>query len=230
MGAIVIPNPGPGYTVTSDGPVDDARFAAGWSNSSALASALATSGAAAAYQRAWRDQTRANGVQILLLRFASAGKARTFVTAADRSLESSAVVSSGPLPSLREARRATYVSRAGFGQAVVMRAGDYVALLSFVSAAAAHASPITAAEVVRVAEAQHAAMARAPGGSRAAPAAKSGPSPTDVIWAVLAVVVLAAGVVTPLVLRRRRVREVTLQSRQHERGDVANSGANTPLR
>jgi hypothetical protein len=209
--------------------VDDALFAAGWSNPSALVSALTTSGAAAAYLRAWRDRTGANAVQILLLRFASAGKARTFATTADRSLESSAVVSSGLLPSVPEARRTTYVSKAGFGQAVVMRAGDYVTLLSFVSAAAAHASPITAAESERVVEAQHAAIARAPGGSQAS-APKSGPSPTDLTWAVLAVAVLAAGVATPLMLRRRRARDVALQSRQPEGGGVAKSGANASPR
>jgi hypothetical protein len=120
------------------------------------------------------------------------------------------------------------VSTAGFGQAAVMRAGDYVALLSFVSAASAHASPITAADVERVAEAQHEAMGRAPGGSPAAAAPKTGPSATDLTWAVLAVAVLAVGVLTPLVLHRRRVREVALQSRQREGGDVANSGVNTP--
>ena len=153
---------GAGYAVTFQGPPADASFATGWPNSGALTHALAAgNGLQATYERAWRDRIGGNSVQILLLRFSSAASAGTFSTLADRTLESPTVVSSGPLPAVPGARLSTYVGGAGFGQAVVLRAGGRVALLSFVSDESPRAAPITAADVERVAEAQHSTLERA---------------------------------------------------------------------
>jgi hypothetical protein len=199
----IVHDVGPGYSVTFDGPAADAWFANAWVNPSAIDSVLTNSGVVAAYERAWQGQDEANVVQILLLQFSSAGASDAFTDAADRTLSSSAVVSSGTLPSVPGVRRTTYVTRAGFGQAVVIRTDKYVALLSSVSHLVADTAPITAADAEQVADAQHAAMARAPDES-AAPRAKGGASVSDLTWAALAVAVMAGGLVTPLVLRRRR--------------------------
>jgi hypothetical protein len=98
------------------------------------------------------------------------------------------------------------VSSAGLGQAVVLRAGDYVALLSLVSVDSPRGAPVTVADVQRVAEAQHSALARSPVAS--VRVAKNSPTLRNLTWAVLAVAVLAAGLLTPLVLRRRRERRL----------------------
>ena len=86
-----------------------------------------------------------------------------------------------------------------------MRAGIYVNLLSFFSAASGHTQPITPAAAERVAAAQHKATVAAPGGATA-------PSPTtskkavslgSIGVAVLVVAVLATALVTPAAMRRR---------------------------
>jgi hypothetical protein len=218
LGAVVVPALGPGYAVTADGEYDVARIAAAWPNPSTIATALYQGAADAAYERTWLAQGGANEVVIVLLRFASAAGAQAFTTSADRTLVSSHAVTSGTVPSVRDARQTTYVSSAGLGEAVVERAGAYAALLSFVSATAADAAPITAGDVQRVAAAQDAAMVRAPGGS--SPAAGNGPSATDLTWAVLAVGVMAVGLATPLVLRRRRERGSSSQDQTRIAGDV----------
>ena len=88
----------------------------------------------------------------------------------------------------------------GVGEAITMRAGVYVDLLSFFSAASGNAQPISPANAERVAEAQHAAMAAAPGGgnrrrrrSTQRPAPKKSVSAGTIVLAVVAVAVLAAG-------------------------------------
>ena len=222
--ALVVSDVGAGYAVTFEGPPADASFATGWPNSSALTHALAArNGLQATYERAWRDRVGGNSVQILLLRFSSAASAGTFSTLADRTLESPTVVSSGPLPAVPGARLSTYVGGAGFGQAVVLRAGGRVALLSFVSDESPRAAPITAADVERVAEAQHSTLERALVASGAV--AKNGPSFSDLTWAALAVAVLAAGLITPLELRRRRERRLAAggpaRNAQRRGGSVA---------
>jgi hypothetical protein len=203
----VVRDVGSGYAVTWAGAPEDASFAGAWVNPNALSSVLTHSDAVASYERAWQGQDRADIVQILALRFSSTGASRVFAHAAEGTLRSSAVVSSDPLPSVPGARRTSYVTRAGFGQAMVLQTDDDVALLCFVSHPAASAAPITAADADRVADAQHAAMARAPGGPAAVAAAapaKGDASVSDLTWAALAVAVMAAGLATPLVLRRRR--------------------------
>ena len=89
-----------------------------------------------------------------------------------------------------------------------MRAGVYVDLLSFFSAASGNPAPISPADGARVAVAQYEAMTAAPGGTATLPPATSGRrlSLGSVGAAALAVVVLAAALVTPAVLRRRRAR------------------------
>ena len=89
-----------------------------------------------------------------------------------------------------------------------MRAGVYVDLLSFFSAASGNAQPISPADAERVARAQYEAMVAAPGGTVAAAggAAPKGPSFAALGWAALAVAVLGVAVATPVVLRRHRAR------------------------
>ena len=90
-----------------------------------------------------------------------------FLQAAQHSLETGEIVSSDPVPSIPGARRVTYfaaTNQDGVGEAITMRAGVYVDLLSIFSAASGNAHPISPANAERLAEAQHAAMARAPGG------------------------------------------------------------------
>ena len=93
-----------------------------------------------------------------------------------------------------------------------MRAGVYVDLLSIFSAATGQAHPISPADAERLAGAQHAAMARAPGGittttPSAAPTGggKKGASAGTIGLAVVVVAIAAAAVATPGLLRRRRL-------------------------
>jgi hypothetical protein len=90
-----------------------------------------------------------------------------------------------------------------------MRAGVYVDLLSFFSAASGNAQPISPANAERVARAQYTAMVQAPGGSTtgsttAADRTKKGVSAGTILLAVVVVAVLALAVATPALLRRRR--------------------------
>ena len=65
-----------------------------------------------------------------------------FLQAAQHSLETGEIVSSDPLPSIPGARRVTYfaaTNQDGVGEAITMRAGVYVDLLSIFSAATGNA-------------------------------------------------------------------------------------------
>ena len=129
-----------------------------------------------------------------------------FLRAAQHSLDSGQIVSSDPLPSIAGARRVTYFAAAdqdGVGEAVTMRAGRYVDLLSFFSAASGDARPVSPANAERVARAQHAAMVAAPGGATATGRAGTtkGVSAGTIGFAVLVAAVLAAAVATPAFLR-----------------------------
>ncbi len=137
-------------------------------------------------------------MQDLLVRFPDVVGAQVFLQAAQHSLESGEIVSSDPLPSIPGARRVTYFAATnedGVGEAITMRAGVYVDLLSFFSAASGNAQPISPANAETVARAQHAAMVTAPGGAStagAAPAgAKKGVSAGTIGLAALVVAVLA---------------------------------------
>jgi hypothetical protein len=208
LDTVVLPNLGPGYAVSSQGPLDPSEFASSSPDPSAAAGALATlAQTIATYERVWHDAGQRNEVQDLMVRFPNAAAASIFLRAAQRSLDAGEVVSAGPLPGIPGARTTTYfasTTEAGVGQAIAMRAGVYVDLLSFFAAAAANPQPITPADTRRVALAQYDAMVKAPGGAPAPVPAATG-SDASIGWALLAVAVLAAAVATPLVLRRRRV-------------------------
>ena len=162
LATVVIPDLGPGYSVTSEGPLDASRFASNSPDPTAASTVLATlAKTISTYERVWSDGGGANEVQDLLVRFPAAVGAQVFLQAAQHSLDSGEIVSSGPLPGVPGAHRTTYfasTTQAGVGQAITLRAGVYVTLLSFFSAASGNAGPITQADAVRIARAQQAAM------------------------------------------------------------------------
>jgi hypothetical protein len=213
--SIVLSAVGPGYGVTSQGPLDPASFASNSPDPAAAGHALASlSGSVDTYERVWLDGSHTNAVQDLLVRFRSPAAAQVFLRSAQHSLDSGEIVSSGPLASVPGAHRISYfgsTSQSGVGEAITMRAGDYVALLSFFSAASGNPQPIAPADAARVANAQRNAMVAAPGGTDPSSSVVTLPS---LGWAALVVAVLAAAVATPLVLRRRQMRE---RERERER-------------
>jgi hypothetical protein len=219
LGTIVVPNLGPGYAVTSQGPLQASQFASDAPNPSAAAGALSTLGKTiSTYERVWRADGGLNQVQNLLVRFPNAVGAQVFLLAAQHSLESGEIVSSDAVSSIPGARRVTYfaaTNQDGVGEAVTMRSGVYVDLLSFFSAASGNAQPISPANAERVALAQYKAMTEAPGGAgstsgTAAAAAGSGAASgkgvtgSTIVVAVAVVAVLSLAVATPALLRRRR--------------------------
>jgi hypothetical protein len=219
LGTIVIPNLGPGYAVTSQGPLQASQFASDAPNPSAAAGALSTLGKTiSTYERVWQADGGLNQVQNLLVRFPNAVGAQVFLLAAQHSLESGEIVSSDAVSTIPGARRVTYfaaTNRDGVGEAVTMRSGVYVDLLSFFSAASGNARPISPANAERVALAQYKAMTEAPGGAgstsgTAAAAAGSGAASgkgvtgSTIVVAVAVVAVLSLAVATPALLRRRR--------------------------
>ena len=202
---MVIPDLGPGYTVTSQGPLNAAEFASDAPDPSTAAAALSTlAKTISTYERVWQADGGLNQVQDLLVRFPAPVGAQVFVQAAQHSLESGEIVSSDPLSSIPGARRVTYFAATdqdGVGEAVTMRAGVYVDLLSFFSAASGNPQPISPADAERVARAQYAAMVRAPGG---APATTAMPdrstrsvSVGTILQVLVVVAVLALAVATP---------------------------------
>ena len=212
LGSVVVPNLGPGYAVTSQGPLDPSQFASNAPDPAAAEKALSTlAKSISTDERVWQADGGLNQVQDLLVRFPAAVEAQMFLQAARRTLESGEIVSSDAVASIPGARRVTYfaaANRDGVGEAITMRAGTYVDLLSFFSAAGGHAQPISPADAEKVAQAQYAAMAAAPGGMAAATAtatatAKKGISAGTIGLAVLVVAVLSLALATPLVLRRR---------------------------
>ncbi len=210
LGTLVIPDLGLGYAVSSQGPLDPAPFAANSPDPAAAEAALTTLAASSTtYERQWQSDGGRNEVQDLLVRFPDAVGAEVFLRAAQHSLESGEIVSSDPLPSIAGARRVTYFSATGqdgVGEAITMRAGRYVDLLSFFSAASGDARPVSPASAERVARAQHAALVAAPGGGATATGragTAKGVSAGTIGFAVLMVAVLAAAVATPAFLRRR---------------------------
>ncbi len=224
LDTVVIPDLGPGYSVTTEGPLDASRFASNSPDPAAASTALATlAKTISTYERVWSAAGGANEVQDLLVRFPSVVGAQVFLQAARHSLDSGEIVSSGPLPGVPGAHRTTYfasTTQAGVGQAITMRAGVYVDLLSFFSAASGNPRPIAPADAVRVALAQQAAMAAAPGGEApGVPAsAKKGVSLGTIGAAAIAVAVVAVAVATPVLLRRRREAHTNTDPRTSVRG------------
>jgi hypothetical protein len=203
--SIVLAAIGPGYGITAQGPLDPSTFASNSPDPTAAGQALATLGRTVdTYERVWLDGSHTNAVEDLLVRFSSTATAQIFLRSAEHALASGEIVSDGPLPALPGAHRTTYfgsTSEPGVGEAVTMRAGVYVALLSFFSAASGNPQPISPADATTVAEAQHNALVAAPGGTDES---ARGLTLSSLGWAALAVAVLAAAVATPLLLRRRR--------------------------
>ncbi len=150
LSTVVVPNLGPGYSVSSQGALNPSAFASDAPNPSAASGALATLGTTiSTYQRQWQANRALNQVQDLVVRFSSATAAQVFLQAAQHSLGSGEIVSNGPLPSIPGARLVTYfaaTNASGVGEAITMRSGIYVALLSFFSAAAGNSQPITPAD------------------------------------------------------------------------------------
>jgi hypothetical protein len=214
LGTIVIPNLGPGYAVTSQGPLQASQFASDAPNPSAAADALSTLGKTiSTYERVWQADGGLNQVQNLLVRFPNAVGAQVFLLAAQHSLESGEIVSSDAMSAIPGARRVTYfaaTNQDGVGEAVTMRSGVYVDLLSFFSAASGNAQPISPANAEQVALAQYKAMTDAPGGAGttatagSGAASKKGVTGGTIVLAVAAVAVLSLAVATPLLLQRRR--------------------------
>jgi hypothetical protein len=206
----MLASPGTGYTVAAQGAHAPSTFAPDPANA---ADALVAPGGHAApgapiepYERTWSDASGANRVDDLLVRFPNPGAATAFVVAVRHSLEAGEIVSDGPLPSVRGASSATYFSSApaaGIGQSITGRVGSYVDVLSFFSAGTDNPGPVTSVAAARVAGAQYATLRAAQGGVVFTPAAKPGHSASGVIWAVVAVAVLASTLAVPLVLRRR---------------------------
>ncbi len=211
---MVIPALGPGYAVTSQGPLQASQFASDAPDPSAAAGALSTLGKTiSTYERVWQADGGLNQVQNLLVRFPNPTGAQVFLQAAQHSLESGEIVSSDPVASIPGARRVTYFAATnedGVGEAITMGSGVYVDLLSFFSAASGNAQPISPANAETVARAQYKAMTQAPGGASSAAAAAGGGSSKKtasggtIVAAVLVAAVLALAVATPLLLRRRR--------------------------
>ena len=203
LATVVLSELGPGYAVTSEGPLGAGSFASSAPDASAASGALASLGTSiSTYQREWADDGGSNEVQDLLVKFPSTAPAQIFLAAMQRSLDSGDILSSGPVAGVPGARTVKYfaaTSAEGVGQAVTMRAGVYVDLLSFFSASGA-AQPITPPDAAVLAKAQHAAMASAPGGTESS--GSSGHS-AAYGWIVLAVMALVLGLVAVLVLRRR---------------------------
>jgi hypothetical protein len=208
LGTVVLAQIGFGYGVSSQGPLDASTFPTGSPSASAAAGALNRLGdSIETYQRSWQDARGVNQVQDLVVHFPTDAGARAFIGAARRAIAHAQIASSGLLPSIPGAERTTYfasTNQAGVGQTVTMRKGEYAAVLSFFSGVSGNPEPITTASAARVARAQYTAFVRVTSTRTAKPAARRGASLADAGWVVLAVIVLAAAVTTPLVLRRQR--------------------------
>jgi hypothetical protein len=216
LDAVVVASPGPGYGVTRQGPLSPQQFASDAPDPAATEGALSTLGASpGAYQRAWQADGGLHRVQDLVVRFPSAARASAFVQAAQRSLHSGEIVSTGPLTSVPGARLVSYYGSAegtGVGEAVTMRSGAYISLLLFFSTAATTSQPIAPADAGTVARAQYDAIVSASGDHtrsvpvRTAQTARKSASSGEIGWAILAVAIMALAVATPRALRRRRQR------------------------
>jgi hypothetical protein len=211
LGNLVMSTIAPGYAVTSQGPLNASQFASDAPDPSATARALSTlDQSVSTYERVWRADGGLNAVQDVLVRFPEPVRAESFLSAALRSLQTGKIVSSDPMPSIPGARRVTYFAptdQGGIGQAITTRAGVYVDLLSFLSAATGNAHPISPANAERLAEAQQAAMVGAPGGATTERStdSKKGASAGTIGLAVIVVGIAAAAVAAPRLLRRRRL-------------------------
>jgi hypothetical protein len=196
MAHAVIANVGPGYSVTTQGPLGSGQIASTAPDPTAAASALTRlshAGAISTYERVWEDVGQNNAVQDLVVRFSTVKGARIFDTSVVRALTSGEVVHSGPLTEIPGAFRTTYFAvtdKVGVGQAIAMRSGQYVAVLSFFSSSSAsNTAPITTSDAVRVAEAQH-ALISTPSSARPASKKSSGTSPFLTVGLIIVIALI----------------------------------------
>jgi hypothetical protein len=210
LGTLVLPGVGPGYVVLSQGPVDPTTFASSAPNPSAVASALAhLRGSVHSYQRTWIDQARLNAVQDMLFAFPNPGSAQIFLQSARQSLQSGKIVTTGAVPGLPGARRVTYfgaTNQAGVGQAITLRVGDRVDLLSSFSASNGNTDPITQADATKIAAAQSRALRLTTAGG-ATVLGTSAPNPggtRPLVLGVVAVVVLGLLLAGVVLVRHRK--------------------------
>ncbi len=88
LATVVIPAVAPGYTVTSQGPLDVSEFASDAPDPTAASRALSTlGGPISTYERVWQADRGLNQVQDLLVRFPDPARAQVFLQAAQHSLE-----------------------------------------------------------------------------------------------------------------------------------------------
>jgi hypothetical protein len=209
LSAVVVANVGPGYGVVSQGPVDPNQFVSSSPDPAAAAGALKSlAGSIDTYQRVWQDAAMDNEVQDLVVRFSSTNSAQAFLAAVQHSLSAGEILSSAPLPEIPGAVRTTYfgtTTHAGVGQAITMRTGTYVVVLSTFSAAAANAAPITESDAVTIARAQHTSADKA--GARPRPLTRPA-SHSAVGPGIVAAGILAAALL--VVWTRRRMLEHTV--------------------
>jgi hypothetical protein len=212
LSTVVIHDPGLGlglgYTVSSQGPPDWAAFGADTPDPALTSETVpARAQSIPAYTRVWQADGGRNRVQDVLVHFRDTAQAEEFLHAVRQALASGAVVSSDAVAGVPGARHVTYLGAAGHdgvGQAITMRAGPYVALLSFFTRAAGNGGPISPADAEEVARTQRAALAAAPGGTAGSTTAAKPGKGVPIAAVVLVVAVLAVAVATPLLLRRRR--------------------------
>jgi hypothetical protein len=212
LAGVVIPNLGAGYAVVSQGPLDAGQFATSSPDPSAAAAALATlSKSITTYQRVWQDTGHTNEVQDLVVRFTTVPAARSFLKAAQHSLTAGEIVSSAPLAAIPGARRTTYfatTTQVGVGQAISMRSGAYVVLLSFFSSSsAANRQPISPSDAQTIALVQRAAILKALKGDRPAVArpVKRG---STLGWAALIAAAVLGVLLLNVAMRYRRAQSL----------------------
>ena len=146
-------------------------------------------------------------MQDVVIRFTSTTAARSFLATTRRSLAAAEIVASASLPQVPGATRTTYFAstdQVGTGQAITLRDGDYVMVLSTFSAGSANAQPISETDAITMARAQRVAVARAVAaqgdGDRA-----SGP----IGWSIAAGFVVVFGAAVCLLAWRRRRNRTT---------------------
>jgi hypothetical protein len=219
LSTVVLSEVGPGYAVSSEGPLTAGSLASSSPDPSSAAGALEALGTSVStYQRVWATAGGLNEVQDLMVAFPSPAAAGIFLSSMEHALDSGEIVSSGPLPSLPGAHRTTYfaaITAPGVGQAITMRVGVYVNLLSFFSASAGNAQPITPADAVTIATAQRVAMeaatAKSPGVAAPAPSSHSAAG-TLLLVGVLVLLAALAWVGVRRRRRRRPPRPTTVRS------------------
>ena len=198
VASVDVPQIGPGYAVTSQGPLNPSQFASSSPDPSAAAGALgALSHSITTYQRVWQDSAMDNEVQDLVVHFDSASGAEAFEKAAQHGLSSGEIIGTTPVASIPGAMRTTYfatTTQIGVGQAITLRVGDDVVLLSMFSANSPdNLAPITASDATTIAQAQFSAVKKSevtpPRGRQPAPPKRS--LATEALFAVAIIILYA---------------------------------------